>query len=229
MAASTERRLLRYRPGQRLVHWLGVTSVLTLLVTGLALMVGPLSFLARGGISPYLHRAAAVLFMALPVLYFALNRRQGQELLQEIFTYTREDWAWLKGFPAYFLGHTTHLPPQGRLNAGQKLHHLGTFLAFVTVTLSGLALWFLKGQLGGNGLAIMAAIHDVSMLAVMVLLIGHVYFTFVYGALPSMTTGYVTEEYARMEHAKWLAEAAAETGEADQVDPALTPQPTSGD
>ena len=226
MATSTERRVLRYLPEQRLVHWLGVASVLTLLVTGLALLWGPLSFLAWGCVSTLLHRGAALLFVALPVAYFVLNRTKGQELLKEIVTYNREDWEWLKGFPAYFLGRTTHLPKQGRLNAGQKLHHLGTFLAFIAVAASGLLLWFAKGQLGAAGLAATAAVHDVAMLAVTILIIGHVYFTFVYGALPSMTTGYVSEEYARLEHARWLEEVGADSPASDA---AGAPQSVTGD
>lgn len=226
MPTSTERRVLRYLPEQRLVHWLGVASVLTLLVTGLALLWGPLSVLARGGVAPLLHRGAALVFMALPVVYFALNRAKGKELLREVVTYNREDLAWLKGFPAYFLGRTTHLPKQGRLNAGQKLHHLGTFLAFIAVAASGLLLWFAKGQLGAAGLAATAAVHDVAMLAVTILIIGHVYFTFVYGALPSMTTGYVSEEYARLEHARWLEEVDADSA---GLDAGRAPQSITGD
>ncbi len=107
--------------------------------------------------------------------------------------------------PEYFLGRTRGMPPQGRINAGQKLHHAGVALAFITVALSGVVLLFGKGQLGANGLALAATIHDLSMLLLTVLFVGHVYFTFVYDALPSMLKGYVTEEYARMEHAKWLA------------------------
>ena len=38
------------------------------------------------------------------------------------------------------------------------------------------------------------------------MLIGHLNFTFVYDALSSMLTGFVTEEYAKMEHPKWLEE-----------------------
>jgi formate dehydrogenase subunit gamma len=104
----------------------------------------------------------------------------------------------------YAFGRAHGMPPQGRINAGQKLHHAGTFVCFVTVALSGLLLWFAKSYLGGSGVALAAMIHDLSMLLLTVLLIGHVYFTFVYGALPGMVTGYVSEDYARMEHAKWL-------------------------
>ena len=38
-----------------------------------------------------------------------------------------------------------------------------------------------------------------------VLLVGHLYFTFVYDALSGMVSGYVSESYARLEHAKWFA------------------------
>ena len=77
--------------------------------------------------------------------------------------------------------------------------------AFITVVLSGLVLLFGKGNLGATGLALAAVVHDLSMLLLTVLFVGHVYFTLLYDALPSMLKGYVTREYAEMEHAKWLA------------------------
>ena len=77
---------------------------------------------------------------------------------------------------------------------------------FITIAASGFVLWFGKGQLGADALAITAMIHDLSMLGLTVLMIGHLYFTLVYDALSSMLTGFVTEEYAKMEHSKWLDE-----------------------
>ena len=52
-------------------------------------------------------------------------------------------------------------------------------------------------------------VHDVAMLVLTVLLVGHLYFTFIYSALSGMTTGYVPEEEARLEHAKWVEEVLA--------------------
>jgi formate dehydrogenase subunit gamma len=75
---------------------------------------------------------------------------------------------------------------------------------FVTVSASGFVLWLGKGRLGANGLASTAMVHDLSMLGLSVLMIGHVYFTFLYDAFSAMRTGFVTEEYARMEHPQWL-------------------------
>jgi formate dehydrogenase subunit gamma len=194
----------RYAPAQRLIHWIGAGSFLTLLFSGIALLYPPLSFLAAGGLSRLIHRIAVIPFVLLPIAYAILLPRQARELLTESFTFTREDWQWLKRMPAYLLGRTRDLPPQGRLNAGQKLHHAATFLMFVTISVSGFVLSFGKGQLGPNGLAMAAMVHDLSMLGLSVLLIGHVYFTFLYDALPAMRTGLVTEPYARMEHLKWL-------------------------
>lgn len=216
--ASSERRVLRYTRPERLVHWLGASSVLILLLTGLLLLWAPMGALAAGGYSRLLHRLGALLFLAAPALYAALNRAHLRRLLTEPFRFDRDDLRWLLMAPRYFLGHAKAMPPQGRINAGQKLHHAGTFLAFVVVTISGFALWFGKAALGAEGMAVAAMLHDLSMLAVTVLMIGHVYFTLVYGALPAMTTGYVSEEYARLEHAKWLEELRAATPEpaADQ-------------
>jgi len=204
MDSASPRLVSRYLPTQRLIHWIGVASFLTLLGSGLVLVVPPLWFLAAGGTSRWLHRLASLPFMALPVAYAILLPPQTRALLAESFHYTSEDWAWLRRLPGYLLGRTRGLPPQGRLNAGQKLHHGGTFLLFASVSATGLVLWAGKGHLGASGLAWAALAHDLSMLGLTLLMIGHVYFTFLYDALSAMRTGYVTEDYARMEHRRWL-------------------------
>ncbi len=193
----------RYKLAQRVVHWLGVGSFLILLLSGLALLVPQLAFLAAGGLSRLLHRIAAVGFMLMPIVYVAIVPHDALELLKESFTYTGKDLKWFKHMPAYVLGSTKGLPPAGRINAGQKIHHAMTFIMFVTVAGSGLMLWFGQAGLGPEGLALVLSVHDMSMLGLTVLMIGHMYFTFLYGALPAMTTGYVSEDYARMEHAEW--------------------------
>jgi formate dehydrogenase subunit gamma len=221
MNSESPRLVRRYLPAQRVIHWIGAASFLTLLLSGIVLLFPPLSFLAAGGLSRLFHRIAAIPFVLLPIAYAVLLPRQAKELLSESLTYGREDWEWLKRMPAYLLGRTRGLPPQGRLNAGQKLHHAGTFLMFVTVSVSGFILWLGTGHLGPSGLAGTAMVHDLSMLGLSVLMIGHVYFTFLYEALPAMRTGFVTEEYARMEHLKWLGTLPPEAF-------AVAPEPSNG-
>ena len=50
------------------------------------------------------------------------------------------------------------------------------------------------------------------MLALTLLLIGHLFFTFTYKALSGMTSGYVPELEARLEHSKWVDEIEASSG-----------------
>ena len=201
-----EREVLRYRIEQRWVHALLATSFIILLFTGLALLTGWLSPLAAGGTSRLIHRIAAVGYMAVPVFYLIVDREGALELLKDSFTYDRDDWEWLKHVGRYALGRAEGMPPAGRLNAGQKLHHAGIIIISVTIVASGLVLWGLKSNLGETGLAWAAGVHDLSMLALTLLLVGHLYFTYVYKAISGMTTGYVPELEARLEHPKWVEE-----------------------
>ncbi len=211
MASQQSTQLLRYRIGQRVVHALLASSFLMLLATGLFLLWSPLSPWAAGGTSRLVHRVGAMLFMAVPLVYLLVDARAAKELLWDSFHYDRDDWAWMKASYHYFFGFAAEMPPQGRLNAGQKLHHAGVVLASAAIVLSGLLLWFGRGSLGVQGLAYTAIVHDLAMLVLTVLLAGHLYFTFVYKALSAMTTGYVSEEAARLEHAKWVSSVRQET------------------
>lgn len=212
----------RYKLAQRVVHWLGVGSFLILLISGLVLLVPQLTFLAAGGGSRLMHRIAAVGFMLMPIVYALLVPHEAAELLKESFTYTGSDLKWFKHMPAYALGSTKDLPPAGRINPGQKIHHALTFIMFVTVAASGLVLWFSQSGLGPDGLALVLSVHDASMMGLTVLMLGHMYFTFLYGALPAMTTGFVTEDYARMEHAQWYETLAAANAAATEVETQTT-------
>jgi formate dehydrogenase subunit gamma len=198
--------VLRYRKRPRIVHALLASSFVLLLLTGVLLLWGPLSGLAAAGNSRWIHRIAAIAYMAVPIVYLAIDRAGAKELLIDSFKYDRDDWEWLKHIGRYAIGRAKEMPPQGRLNAGQKLHHASVILVSASIVVSGLALWFWKEPLGASGTAWAAIIHDASMVVLTLLLVGHLYFTFVYQALSGMTTGYVPETEARLEHSKWVEE-----------------------
>jgi formate dehydrogenase subunit gamma len=142
--------------------------------------------------------------MAVPIIYLVVDLSAFKELLWDSFHYDRDDWNWLKGSYRYFMGNCRGMPPQGRLNAGQKLHHAGVVIFSASIVISGLVMWFGKGSLGPDGLAGAAIVHDLSMVILTVLLVGHLYFTFVYDAIGGMVKGYISEEAARLEHVKWV-------------------------
>jgi len=208
-----EGQILRYRRAQRVVHAVMASSFLILLITGLALVWSPLAWIAAGGWSRYLHRIAAVGFMSVPFLYLWMDREGAKEVMIESFKYDRDDVSWFKQMYRYALGQTADMPPQGRLNAGQKLHHSAVIVFSAVIVASGLILWWFKSDLSTSMLSWTAIVHDLSMLALTLLLVGHVFFTFVYKAWSSMATGYVSVEDMEMEHAKWVDELDEELGE----------------
>ena len=201
-----DKEILRYRRAQRIVHGVMASSFLILLITGLALVWGPLAFIAAGGWSRYLHRIAAVGFMSVPFLYLFTDRAGAKEVLVDSFKYDKDDVAWFKHMYRYAIGKTANMPPQGRLNAGQKLHHSAVIVFSAVIVVSGLILWWFKADLSTAMLSWTAIIHDLSMLALTLLLVGHVFFTYVYTAWSSMGTGYVSKEDMELEHSKWVDE-----------------------
>lgn len=201
---SPPHKILRFRAGQRMMHAMLASSFLILLVTGYILFWPLMSQYAAGGFSRWLHRVGAVIYMAIPFVYLIVDRRAAKELLWDSFHYDRDDGKWLLHFFRYFLGHAEGMPPQGRLNAGQKLHHAGVVIFSAAIVASGIILWVGKGELGANSLALAAMLHDIAMFVLTVLLVGHLYFTFVYNALSGMVSGYVEAEDARLEHVKWV-------------------------
>ena len=201
-----DKEILRYRRAQRIVHAVMASSFLILLITGLALVWSPLAFIAAGGWSRYLHRIAAVGFMSVPFLYVIADRAGAKEVLVDSFKYDKDDMAWFRYMYRYAIGKTAEMPPQGRLNAGQKLHHSAVIVFSAVIVLSGLVLWWFKSDLDVTMLSWTAIIHDLSMLALTLLLVGHVFFTYVYTAWSSMGTGYVSKEDMELEHSKWVDE-----------------------
>ena len=207
--------ILRYRTRQRIVHAVMASSFLVLLITGLALVWSPLAWIAAGGWSRYLHRIAAIGFMSVPFLYIVLDRSGAKEVLVDSFKYDKDDVAWFRYMYRYAIGRTAEMPPQGRLNAGQKLHHSAVIVFSAVMVLSGLILWWFKASLSVSMLSWTAIVHDLSMLALTLLLVGHVFFTYVYTAWSSMGTGYVSKEDMEMEHSKWVDELEHEASETE--------------
>ena len=61
--------------------------------------------------------------------------------MRDSFTYDQDDVRWLLHAPAYFIGHAEKMPPQGRINAGEKVHHALVIVSLVAIAISGYVLW----------------------------------------------------------------------------------------
>ncbi len=201
-----DHEVLRYERAPRMVHALLASSFILALLTGLILLWNPLSFLAAGGVSRVVHRVAGLGFLAVPLIYLTVDRKGAKELVVDSSHYDEDDRDWLKHVLRYTMGRASSMPAQGRLNAGQKLHHATVIVVSGVMVVTGLILWLVHPGLSAGTHAALLVVHDLGMLVLTLLLVGHLYFTYVYKAISGMTTGYVDEDEARLEHPKWVEE-----------------------
>lgn len=202
---TPEGEILRYKRFQIIGHWINVTAFLLLLGTGFLIYFAPLSPHASH-FSRTLHRVGAVLLLFGPIFYYFGDRRDFFHLLKASFTYDKNDLMWLAKMPLYFFGKAEDLPPQGDINAGQRVHHALTIIFYNFVAWSGLLLWFGGTNIPQDWFLISLMVHDISMTVLTVLMIGHMYFSFVYGAMSGMIRGRISATYAQIEHPLWLKE-----------------------
>lgn len=202
---ASQNEIVRYKFMQRLGHGINALAFLILFLTG-AFLFFPTFGIFAGQFSRVLHRISAVILILGPIFYFVAGRDRFLHLLKASFTYNKDDLIWLLKMPLYFIGKVDGLPPQGEINAGQRIHHATTIIFYNLVAWSGVLLWIGKNNLPNEIFVGSLIMHDISMAILTVLLVGHVYFTFVYGAFNNMITGRISRAYALVEHPLWLKE-----------------------
>mgnify|MGYP000440653817 CR=1 FL=1 len=208
--AITIRWIPKYTAIERAGHWIHTASFVPLAITGMILyfpFLQPLAQGSAGQLIRLIHRIAAIVFGALPILYFVTQPRRLLMNLRE-FLIEKEDIGWLKNaFGYYVLGKHGVMPPQGRFNAGEKMNGLVMCVAWVVFGITGLAMWFGKGVLPPELFRWMVILHDVAMIVSVCMLLVHLYLAIahplMWAGLVSMRFGVTSAEYAAEHHAKW--------------------------
>ncbi len=208
--AITIQWIPKYTLLERVGHWLHTASFVPLAITGMVLYFPFLQPLAQGAAGEFfrlVHRAAAVIFGVLPVIYFIFQPRRFIMNIRE-FLPSKEDIGWLRGAPAYYLfGRHEAMPPQGRFNAGEKLNGLVMIIAWVIFGITGLLMWFGKGIASPELFRWAVLLHDLAMIASVCMFLVHLYLAvahpLMWAALVSMRFGVTSAEYAAEHHAKW--------------------------
>ena len=218
------RRVLRWKPYERALHWTMALLFVVLAVTGLSLffgravlipVLGKDAFAAYAGLAKDLHNYLGPAFFAcmLAVLLLWLPRNIPN----------RHDWEWLKRGGGLFGksggGHGSDHPPAGFLNAGEKIWYWIVFIIGGLVCLSGLVLDFPNFGQTREAMQWANLIHAALSVGWIAVALGHIYIGTLgtEGALEGMRTGYVSEEWAKQHHNLWAAEAK----------PSGTPEPAS--
>ena len=189
----------RFSRSERAVHWIHASAFFVLLGTGLVLYVPRLSALiARRPLVKDVHVSAALAWLALLALVLVVGDRRGlRRTLRDLDLFDDDDRRWLR----------LRRPPQGRFNAGQKVH-AALVAAFASLfAVSGFLLWLGERDTRFRW-ASTILLHDGLMYASLVLLIGHLYLALIYPAtrhaLRGITVGSVRRDWALEHHRKWI-------------------------
>jgi len=205
----------RYSRATRYLHWTHAVAFVMLLLTGLVLFVPALGFLAEDSWTRVLHRIAAVVFVLAPMIYIPLNRRRAAHGIKEAFKWGSEDIKWLLAAPRYyFFCDEEAMPPQGHMNAGQKMWWL-IVLAFGAIfVITGSIMWFAKGIAPAELLQWMVALHDIAFIVTLMMFMVHIYMSVVHpltrpirgGSWSSMASGKMSADFAKSHYRKWYEE-----------------------
>jgi formate dehydrogenase subunit gamma len=223
VAGRSGRKILRFKPFERLVHWLTAISFVILGITGLNItfgkalllpLIGPDDFSAFSQYAKYTHNFvsfAFVLGLALIVAIFIKDNIPD-----------KTDLEWFKlggGFVK-----SKHAPAR-RFNAGEKLVFWGALGAGVLVAASGYLLLFPFYVTNIFGMQIAQGLHAVIAMLFIALILGHIYIGTLgmEGAFEAMWTGEVDYNWAKEHHDLWLEQLTKDRAAPPQKLPSATP------
>jgi formate dehydrogenase subunit gamma len=211
------RKVPRFSPFERFVHWTTAVSFIVLGITGLNLTFGkklllplmePGSFSRFSEAAKYLHD-----FMAFPFM-FGLALMAALWLKDNVFEPI--DWEWLRQGGGFI---KRRHPPARRFNAGEKLVFWLALAAGAAVAASGLLLLFPFYLTNIAGMQIAQVMHSVIAMLFIALILGHIYIGTIgmEGAFEAMWTGEVDLNWAKEHHRQWLEEKITERTDAPEA------------
>lgn len=184
---------------ERALHWVNAVAFFALLASGLVLYIPALSdAVGRRGLIKAIHLYVAIGWLAALLIVCVTGDRRGlRETRREIERLDRDDVRWLCGWAV----------PQGRFNAGQKVHAIVQAGFAVLFVISGALLWFGERNttLRFSGTIVL---HDALTYIAALLVTGHLYLALLAPStrhsLRGMVRGTVRASWAREHHARWV-------------------------
>jgi formate dehydrogenase subunit gamma len=218
------RKVPRFSPFERFVHWTTAISFVILGLTGLNVtfgkklllpLMGPDGFSRFSEAAKYLHD-----FMAFPFM-FGIALMAALWLKDNVFEPI--DWEWLRQGGGFI---KRRHPPARRFNAGEKLVFWLALAAGAAIAASGLLLLFPFYLTNIAGMQIAQVMHGVIAMLFIALILGHIYIGTIgmEDAFEAMWTGEVDLNWAREHHRQWLEEKPAKRNDAPE-EPHLSARP----
>ncbi len=192
---------------ERFVHLLMALSGLALLLTGLGFLyqneLGWLNIIFGGPhIAKDIHNWGGMVFIVSLILSIGT-------WIPDCFKWSKEDSEWL-GMLGGYLSKDKKPPPQGKLNAGQKVVGVMVFIFGVLISISGLLMWL--GPASKGSMMFWHLIHNISFLVFAVFIPLHIYMVTAAnpGTFRIMTRGDVPLYWAKKKHVNWVKEIGAD-------------------
>ena len=196
----------RYTAGERILNWLTAITFLLLAASGLAFFHPSMYWMANllgGGtwariLHPFIGVVMFVAFILMALKFWHHNVLSGN------------DRAWLGRIGDVIANRDDRAPPIGRYNPGQKLLFWVLLASMLILLVSGIAIWqpYFAPSVGIGILRFGALMHALSALALILLVMVHIYSSFwVKGSMEGMLGGKVSRTWAKAHHPRWYDEA----------------------
>jgi formate dehydrogenase subunit gamma len=190
---------------ERIVHWLLALSCIALLLTGLGFLfpknLGWINTVFGGVLfAKCVHNWGGIIFAVSLVLSLGT-------WVPECLKWSSDDSKWLGMFGGYLSkDEDKDMPPQGKINAGQKVLGMVVFISGVVISISGLIIWLSTPS------PFWVLLHNICALIFTVVVPVHIYLATAAnpGTFRIMTRGDIPLYWAKKKHPKWLKEIGAE-------------------
>jgi formate dehydrogenase subunit gamma len=200
------KKVPRFSPFERFVHWLTAVSFVTLGITGLNVtfgkfllrpLIGSSAFSAWSEGAKYVHNYVSFAFVIGILLMAVLWVRDNVPRKVDI-EWFRQGGGFIRSKHA----------PAGRFNAGEKLVFWGVMGAGMLVALSGFMLLFPFYLTDILGMQISQVVHSVIAILFVGMILAHIYIGTLgmEGAFEAMGTGEVDLNWAKEHHDVWFRE-----------------------
>lgn len=183
-------------------HWVMAVSFFILSVSGYGFLFhveGIGSVFGGFNQMKVIHNWVGVVFSV--SLFFTLF-----SYIVEALSISGDDIAWIFKGGGYFSKKTV-VPPQGKLNTGQKLYYLTVLTAGIAITATGLIIW-LRPEMADikKWILLSHLVHNISFVLMVIAIPLHIYLATLAnpGTVRIMLYGTVPIEWARKRHPKWV-------------------------
>lgn len=160
----------------------------------------------------HLHGGIGILMILVPlVILIALDRRRFAEDLKEVDVWDEDDRRWFWAALRLRTLRGKQMPPQGRLNAGQKVNSLLVSLIAIGLLVTG-SILLVRAQAPAWLVSRALSLHIILAVGALALFVGHIAHVFLtrhgHDSLSAMLRGTMSDETARERHEKWWREVA---------------------